>query len=158
MRGGPPRSTRTGPLFPYTGLFRGRGKCEGLCELGADLVGLLRFDDRMAAMSAEAFIRTVLVGRLAAREVHVGPEFRFGHRRTGDLGTLQREGAGHGFTAEAIAPVMLDGQRVSSTRIRAALQAGDFDAATRLLGASYSKIGRAHVGRASCGARVCQSV
>src|SRR3546814_6208498 len=88
-----------------------RAKFEGLCELGADLVGLLRFDDRMVAMSAEAFIRTVLVGRLAAREVHVGPEFRFGHRRTGDLGTLQREGAEHGFTAEAIAPVMLDGER-----------------------------------------------
>src|SRR3546814_1845775 len=74
-----------------------RAKFEGLCELGANLVGLLRFDDRMVAMSAEAFIRTVLVGRLAAREVHVGPEFRFGHRRTGDLGTLQREGAGHGL-------------------------------------------------------------
>src|SRR3546814_14931476 len=89
----------------------------------------------------------VLVGRLAAREVHVGPEFRFGHRRTGDLGTLQREGAGHGFTAEAIAPVMLDGERVSSTRIRAALQAGDFDAATRLLGAPYSIGGRVVRGR-----------
>src|SRR3546814_4166043 len=51
-----------------------RAKFEGLCELGADLVGLLRFDARMVAMSAEAFVRTVLVGRLAAREVHVGPE------------------------------------------------------------------------------------
>src|SRR3546814_3129464 len=60
---------------------------------------------------------------------------------------LHREGAGHGFTAEAIAPVMLDGHRVSSTRIRAALQAGDFDAATRLLGASYSIGGRVVRGR-----------
>lgn len=124
-----------------------RAKFEGLCELGADLVGLLRFDARMVAMSAEAFVRTVLVGRLAAREVHVGPEFRFGHRRAGDLGTLQREGAEHGFTAEAIAPVMLDGERVSSTRIRAALQAGDFDAATRLLGAPYAIGGRVVRGR-----------
>src|SRR3546814_19920498 len=101
----------------------------------------------MGGMSAEAFIRTVLVGRLAAREVHVGPEFRFGHRRTGDLGTLQREVAEHGFTAEAIAPVMLDGERVSSTRIRAAHPSGDFDAATRLLGAPSSIGGRVVRGR-----------
>src|SRR3546814_13177557 len=85
-----------------------RTKFEGLCELRASLVGLLRFDDRMVAMSAEAFIRTVLVGRLAAREVHAGPDFRFAHRRTGDLGTPQREGSAHGFNAEAIAPVLPD--------------------------------------------------
>lgn len=124
-----------------------RAKFEGLCELGADLVGLLHFDARMVAMSAETFVRTVLVARLAAREVHVGPGFRFGNRRAGDLGTLQREGAAHGFTAAEIAPVMLDGERVSSTRIRAALQAGDFDAATRLLGAPYSIGGRVVRGR-----------
>ncbi len=124
-----------------------RARFEGMCALGADLVGLLRFDRHMVAMSAEAFVRRVLVDRLAAREVHVGPEFRFGHRRAGDLATLQREGAGHGFTASAIAPVTLDGERVSSTRIRAALQAGDFDVATRLLGAPYSIGGRVVRGR-----------
>ena len=124
-----------------------RAKFEGLCGLGADVVGLLRFDARMVATSAEEFVRTVLAGRLAAREVHVGPEFRFGHRRAGDLATLQREGAEHGFTADAIAPVMLDGERVSSTRIRAALQVGDFETATRLLGAPYSIGGRVVRGR-----------
>src|SRR3546814_13276528 len=92
-----------------------RAKFEGLCELGADVVGLLRFDARMVAMSAEVFIRTVLVGRLAAREVHVGPEFRFGHRRTGDPGTLPREGPEPGFTPEPPAPVMLDSPPPSPT-------------------------------------------
>ena len=118
-----------------------RAKFEGLCGLGADLVGLLRFDARMVAMSAEDFVRTVLVERLSAREVHVGPDFRFGHRRAGDLATLQREGAMHGFVADAIAPVSVDGERVSSTRIRAALRDGAFDIATRLLGAPYSIAG-----------------
>src|SRR3546814_18335823 len=92
-----------------------RAKFEGLCELGADLVGLLRFDARMVAMSAEVFVRTVLVGRLAAREVNGGPEFRVGHRPTGDLCTLPRAGAGPGFTAVTIATVILDGARESRT-------------------------------------------
>src|SRR5690606_16947279 len=97
---------------------------------------------RMVAMSAEDFVRQVLVRRLSAREVHVGPDFRFGHGRAGDLTTLQREGQAHGFVAEAIAPVRLDGERVSSTRIRAALQGGSFDTAARLLGAPYAIGGR----------------
>ena len=115
-----------------------RAKFEGLCELGIELVGLLRFNAALASMSPEAFVAQVLVGRLSAREVHVGPEFRFGHRRSGDLATLQCEGATHGFVADAIAPVLLDGERVSSTRIRAALQTGDFDNAARLLGKPYA--------------------
>jgi riboflavin kinase/FMN adenylyltransferase len=119
-----------------------RAKFEGLSALGADLVGLLRFDAHLASMSAEAFVRDVLAQRLQAREVHVGPEFRFGHRRAGDLDTLQREGATHGFTAEAIAPVSVDDERVSSTRIRAALQAGEFTTAARLLGKPYTIGGR----------------
>lgn len=124
-----------------------RARFEGLCGLGADLVGLLRFDARLAAMSPEDFVRRVLVARLAAREVHVGPGFRFGHRRAGDLGTLRGEGAAHGFEAGAIAPVLLDGERVSSTRIRAALQAGRFDAAARLLGRPYAIAGTVVHGR-----------
>ena len=124
-----------------------RARFEGMRALGADLVGLLRFDQGMTQMSAEAFVRRVLVERLAVREVHVGPGFRFGHRRAGDLATLQREGAAHGFTADAIDTVMLDGERVSSTRIRAALQAGDFATAARLLGAPYAISGRVVHGR-----------
>ncbi len=119
-----------------------RAKFEGLSALGADLVGLLRFDAHLASMSAEAFVREVLARRLQAREVHVGPEFSFGHRRAGDLDTLRREGAAHGFTAEAIAPVSVDDERVSSTRIRATLQAGEFATAARLLGKPYTIGGR----------------
>ena len=115
-----------------------RAKVEGLRDLGVDAVGLLRFDAKLAAMSAEDFVRRVLVERLRVREVWVGPEFRFGHGRGGDLALLQKMGADHGFAANEIAPVSLDGERVSSTRIRAALAAGDFDLAARLLGRRYS--------------------
>lgn len=124
-----------------------RAKHEGLRALGADLVGLLRFDDRLAAMTAEAFVDTVLVGRLGVREVWVGPGFRFGKGRAGDLALLQRLGERHGFTAHQVEPVHDDGERVSSTRIREALADGDFATASRLLGRPYAIDGRVVRGR-----------
>lgn len=124
-----------------------RSKYEGLRTLGIDLVGLLRFNATLTAMSAEDFVRRVLVERLAVREVLVGPGFRFGHGREGDLALLQRMGASHGFTATAIEPVLVDGERVSSTRIRAALAGGDFATAARLLGRPYAIAGKVVRGR-----------
>jgi riboflavin kinase/FMN adenylyltransferase len=124
-----------------------RAKVEGLRELGIDSVGLLRFDAKLAAMPAEDFVRELLAERLGVREVWVGPEFRFGHGRAGDLALLQRMGIDHGFGANEIAPVSLDGERVSSTRIRAALAAGDFDRAARLLGRRYAIGGHVVHGR-----------
>ncbi len=144
---------------PPPRLLSPRAKAEGLFDLGIDQVGLLRFKAKMASMSAEDFVHQVLIGLLGAREVWVGPGFQFGKGRGGDLALLQQIGAKHaqptadpagrldtdrhhGFTASAIAPVLLDGERVSSTRIRAALQAGDFPTATRLLGRPYAISGR----------------
>ncbi len=129
---------------PPPRLLSPRAKAEGLCDLGIDQVGLLRFRKRMASMSAEDFVSEVLVRLLQAREVWVGPGFQFGKNRGGNLELLQQMGkqAGSGFTAGAIAPVTLDGERVSSTRIREALQAGDFATATRLLGRPYAISGR----------------
>jgi riboflavin kinase/FMN adenylyltransferase len=83
-------------------------------------------------------VREVLVERLSAREVWVGPGFRFGKGRAGDIETLCSVGGTSGFVAGEIKPVQLDGERVSSTRIRAALQVGDFAAAARLLGQPYA--------------------
>ncbi|MDQ3056814.1 MAG: bifunctional riboflavin kinase/FAD synthetase [Pseudomonadota bacterium] len=119
-----------------------RAKFEGLRDLGVDIVGLLRFNRVLAAMDAETFVRDVLAGRLAAKEVWVGPEFRFGHQRQGDLQALRRLGSELGFVADEIAPVHMDGERVSSTRIRTALRDGDFATATRLLGRPYAIDGR----------------
>ncbi|UBB26318.1 bifunctional riboflavin kinase/FAD synthetase [Pseudoxanthomonas japonensis] len=127
---------------PPPRLTLARAKVEGLRELGADTVGLLRFDAAMAAMSAEDFVRRMLVERLSAREVWIGPEFRFGHRRGGDLALLQAMGAELGFTANEIEAVQSQGERISSTRIRQALKQGDFADAARLLGRPYAIGGR----------------
>ena len=128
--------------MPPPRLTLARAKAQGLSELGCEGVGLLRFDARMAAMSAEDFVRRVLVNRLQAREVWIGPEFRFGNRRGGDLALLQRMGNELGFAADEIAPVTAQGERVSSTRIREALRNGDFTDAARLLGRPYAIGGR----------------
>jgi riboflavin kinase/FMN adenylyltransferase len=128
--------------LPPPRLTLARGKYQGLRALGADSVGLLRFDARLAAMSAEEFVRQLLVGRLGAREVWIGPDFRFGNRRGGDLALLQVLGAELGFVAGEIEPVQSQGERVSSTRIREALRGGDFTDASRLLGRAYSIGGR----------------
>ena len=127
---------------PPPRLLSARAKVEGLFQLGIDQVGLLRFDARFAAMSAEDFVRKVLVGQLAVREVWVGPDFHFGKGRAGDLALLQQMGLELGFEAGQIEPVLLDGERVSSTRIRKALQSGDFATAQRLLGRPYAISGR----------------
>ena len=96
----------TGALPPRLSLPGDR--IRGLRECGADLVGLLRFDRALACLPADDFVHDVLVRRLRAREVWVGPDFRFGHGRSGDLATLQALGERHGFSAHAIAPVLLD--------------------------------------------------
>ena len=130
------------PASPPPRLILVRDKYAGLRSLDVDSVGLLRFNATLAAMDAEAFVRQVLVRRLAAREVWIGPDFRFGHRRAGDLGLLQALGGELGFTASAIEPVHAQGERVSSTRIRKALRCGDFVGAARLLGRPYAIAGR----------------
>ncbi len=114
-----------------------RARFQALRRLDVDQVGLLRFNARLAAMSAEDFVRGMLIARLRAREVWVGPGFRFGRDRNGDLRTLQSFGESDGFTANAIEAVA-DGARISSTRIRIAVATGDFATASRLLGRPYA--------------------
>lgn len=124
-----------------------RARLQGFSALGMDLIGLLRFNAALAACGPEDFVRRLLVGRLAAREVWVGPQFRFGHRRAGDVALLAALGAEHGFVAAHIEPVAVDGERISATRIRECLRQGELDAAARLLGRPYSICGRVRQGR-----------
>jgi len=130
------------PVHPMPRLLLPRSKIEGLLGLGIDQVGLLRFDKKLSGLSAEEFVSLVLKERLAAREVWVGPEFRFGKGRAGDIALLRELGTRLGFSADEIAPVHFDGERVSSTRIRAALQSGDFELTAQLLGRPYAIGGR----------------
>ncbi|WP_395794339.1 bifunctional riboflavin kinase/FAD synthetase [Aquimonas sp.] len=120
-----------------------RARFEGLAAQGCDSVGLLRFNAALASMAAEDFVREVLVKRLNAREVWVGPDFRFGRGRGGDVDLLKRMGAELGFVAHSLDIVTcVDGERVSSSRIRDALGAGALELASSLLGRPYAISGR----------------
>ena len=125
-----------------------RAKFEGLRALGVDMVGLLRFNDVLSSMSAEEFVGKILVDRLSACEVWVGPDFRFGKGRTGDVALLQAHGADNGFIAGQIEPVHdADGERISSSRLREQLTQGDLKAAAAGLGGRYSIDGKVVRGR-----------
>lgn len=110
--------------------------------LGVDYLYCLRFDKQLANMTAEQFVDNFLLQTLGARAVFIGPDFRFGKHRQGDLALLQCLGEHNGFTAQAIEPVIAEGGVISSTRIRCALEQGDIDLATRLLGHPYQLRGR----------------
>ena len=128
-------------------LTTAREKIELLRDAGMKYILMLRFNAYMAGMSAEDFIGRVLVERLAAREVWVGEGFRFGHERRGDLEMLQRVGAEEWMSADVVPPLLVDDERVSSTRIRAALAASDFAAAERLLGRRFTMGGHVVYGQ-----------
>lgn len=114
-----------------------REKAEGMTAAGIAELLSLRFDEALTQMSAEDFVRRVIVGRLAAREVWVGEDFRFGHRRGGDFALLQAMGAELDFTAHAVSPVVVDGERVSSSKVRTLLGESRFADAATLLGRPF---------------------
>jgi riboflavin kinase/FMN adenylyltransferase len=119
-------------------LTRLREKLELIAAAGIERVHVIRFDARFAALSATRFIEDVLVRGLRSAWLLVGRDFRFGAQRKGDFAALQ----GHGFQLEAMPDVAFDGGRVSSSAVRAALQAGDFAHAERLLGRPYAISGK----------------
>ncbi len=124
-----------------------RAKFEGLCALGMDAVGLLRFNALLASMSPQQFVDHILVDRLRAREVWAGPDFRFGKARAGDLALLKEFGVSRGFAAGEIPPVLLDGERVSSSILRQQLADGDLAGAQAGLGRRYAIAGKVVYGR-----------
>lgn len=123
-------------------LTRLREKLRALDIDAVDRVLCVRFDADFAAITAEAFVIDILDRRLNARHVLVGDDFRFGHARGGDFQLLARMGAELGFEVDRQATFSLDGQRVSSTRVRDALERGDLELARRLLGYDYCMYGR----------------
>ncbi|WP_426689347.1 bifunctional riboflavin kinase/FAD synthetase [Rhodanobacter ginsengiterrae] len=131
---------------PVPRLSSVREKLRGFAAAGMEHSLLLRFNKALTAMSAEDFVRRVLVERLAAREVWVGGDFRFGHKRTGDVALLERMGAELGFGAFVMPVVQLEGGRVSASRVRALLAAGDFAGAGPLLGRPFVIDGKVEYG------------
>ncbi|WP_395622676.1 riboflavin biosynthesis protein RibF [Sphingomonas daechungensis] len=105
---------------------------------GADAMLVFRFGAELAAMDAEQFVADVLVKRIGAVGVVTGDDFSFGKGRSGDVALLRDMGERHGVTAEAVSQVLIEGERVSSGRIREALIAADMGMATRLLTRAYA--------------------
>jgi riboflavin kinase/FMN adenylyltransferase len=116
-------------------------KIAAFADAGIELAYICRFNAAFAALSPGEFARR-LRERHGVRHIFVGQDFRFGARRAGDVALLAREGAKLGFDVEIVPVVEGGGERVSSTRVREALAAGDLGLASRLLGRPYSICGR----------------
>jgi riboflavin kinase/FMN adenylyltransferase len=112
-------------------------KLKWLESAGVDICWLMRFDAKLAALSARDFVARVLVGKLNASTVVVGEDFRFGRGQEGDLGTLMALGDELGFEVEAVPAVLFDGERISSSRIRKNLAEGNFAAAADCSGRPF---------------------
>ena len=123
-------------------ITRLRDKLELMAAAGIDRVHVARFDARFAALAAQRFVEEMLVRGLGVRWMLVGRDFRFGERRAGDFAILAKAAAANDFTLEEMPDVQFDGERVSSSAVRAALQAGDLARAERLLGHPYAISGR----------------
>lgn len=124
-----------------------RDKLQELEHCGVDDVVLMRFDDHLASLPAEDFIRQVLVEQLRARYVLVGDDFRFGAKRAGDYALLDAAGNDLGFDVARMMSYEVHGLRVSSSAVREALAAGDMRRAAALLGRPYSISGHVVHGR-----------
>jgi riboflavin kinase / FMN adenylyltransferase len=130
------------PEAAPTRLTRLRDKLEMLAAIGVGRVHVARFHEGFASLPASRFVEEVLVRGLGVRQLIVGRDFRFGAKRAGDFAMLAEAAQGHGFALEAMPDVLFEGERVSSSAVRAALRAGDLRRAERLLGHPYTISGK----------------
>ena len=112
-----------------------------LREAGVDAILTLAFDEALAALSPEEFVKQVLVDGLKARWVLVGEDFRFGAEGAGDGETLRELGAKYGFRVTVVPPVVVDGEVVSTTLVRDYLDRGNIAKTTELLGRPHLTTG-----------------
>ena len=119
-----------------------RDKIARLAALGVDRFLLLKFNQSLACMRAEAFVKDVLVDGLGVHFLVVGDDFRFGFQREGDFETLQRAGELFGFAVAQMPTYVVEGSRVSSSRVRHALKEHHLVEAAQMLGRPYRISGR----------------
>lgn len=127
---------------PPARLMRFREKFDALAAHEIDVFYCPRFDAAMRDISADEFIRRILIHGLCARQLVVGDDFQFARRREGRIDLLRKTGDALGFTVEQVPSVLVGDTRVSSTAIRDALWEGDLRRATALLGRPYSMSGK----------------
>jgi riboflavin kinase/FMN adenylyltransferase len=119
-----------------------RDKLTRISSAGIEQIAVLPFNQAMAQMSPEAFIKSLLIEQLNMRWLMVGHDFRFGHRRGGDVAMLRAAALTYGFTLEVLEQIEdAQGQRISSSQVRHAMQAGDMGRVTTLLGRPWCVTG-----------------
>ncbi|GGF96013.1 MULTISPECIES: bifunctional riboflavin kinase/FAD synthetase [Cysteiniphilum] len=123
-----------------------RDKIQAFKALNIDQVLCLQFNQKLAMLSAETFVKMILVGGLNAQHIIIGDDFRFGYQRQGDFKLLKDLGQKYGFSVESLPSYTLDDTRISSSHIRQLLNSGQFNDAAHFLGHSYSLSGRVHHG------------
>ena len=128
-------------------LMRLREKIEALLEAGVDRILCLQFNRLLRSLSAQQFIDQVLLQGLGIRCLVVGDDFCFGHDRSGNYRLLQDVGSVKGFEVIDTETLEYNGERISSTRVREALDLGDFQLASDLLGHPYRISGRVVYGQ-----------
>lgn len=124
-----------------------RAKARWMADHGLDGMFVLQFTHALAALPPETFVENILVRGLGAREVLVGDHFRFGAGGRGNFDTLHALGEAHGFGVHQEPSFILDGERVSSTAVRRAVQSGDFAHAEALLGRPFELEARVQGGQ-----------
>ena len=123
-------------------LARFREKIAYLKAQQIDYLLCLRFNQELASQSAEGFVQQILIEGLHTKHLVIGDDFHFGKNRQGNFEFLQQNSTRFGFTVDETETLAIDGERVSSTRVRQCIQQDDFDKAAELLGRPYALSGR----------------
>jgi riboflavin kinase / FMN adenylyltransferase len=131
---------------PPARLTSWRERWRVLQRTGLSYVLQLKFDEKLRGVTGDAFTQ-LLANELKAAAVVIGHDFKFGRNGEASAPMLQEAGRRLGFEVDVVEPVLIDGMRVSSSAIRAALAAGDLIEAERLLGRPYSMVGRVVLGQ-----------
>jgi riboflavin kinase/FMN adenylyltransferase len=130
------------PGSTVTRLTRCSEKLEYLRKFGLSQVVCLPFDAKLANLTAQDFVKQVLCDGLNMRQLYIGDDFRFGRGKSGDFNLLQQLSSQYGFKLYQAVAVTKHNLRISSSRIRRALSAGDLNLVAELLGRNYTMLGR----------------
>ncbi len=122
-------------------------KARLLAGVGVEALLVLRFDAAFAAQEPTDFVEALAGAARPLRQISVGERWTFGRGRSGNVELLRELGGRLGFRVAGMEPVEIDGETVSSTRIRRAVEAGDFETARRCLGRDYTILGTVEAGR-----------
>ncbi len=129
-------------LQPPARIYPLRDKIQRLSQLGVTNFLCLKFNSSLASSPPKVFIEDILINKMNVKYLTVGDDFRFGYKREGGFNLLKEVGEAYGMNVKDTSTQILDGERISSTRIREALMIADLNSANKLLGHQYQLNGR----------------